>query len=158
MRYQYVYAAEIRGLLPPGDTEITIDIPSIGGSITYTGDVDSIPEVADLRTAVGQQLLAGFVGDRTEDLKRAVLSIRRNRHTHASHQVIAIVRATGEVEDFELKFAREDDEFIVCLGDTPTKDIQRSCRKDMQPLLTALRLASRHFDKNTDRLRLLLSK
>lgn len=123
-----------------------IDIPTIGGSVTYTGDENSIPEVVDLKSAAGGQLLGGLagksIGDRDAELARAVQRIRQNRRVPNSHAALAIVRVTGEIENFELKHTREDDGFVICLGESPSKDIQKSHRTHVQSLLAALHLAS----------------
>lgn len=146
MRYQYVFVAQIRGLIPPKGTEIVVGIAALGGSVTYTGDVDSIPEVVDLKHAVGEQLLGGLAGksvvDRDAELRHAVQRIRQNRRTLNSHETLAIIRAVGETEDFELQHTREDDRFVICLGDSPTKNVQKSHRSYVQSLLAALHLAS----------------
>jgi len=146
MRYQYVFVAEIRGLIPPKGTEIVIDAPIIGGSVTYTDDRNSIPEVVDLKSTVGGQLLGTLggksIGDREAELRHGVQLIRQKRQASNSHDALAIVRATGETEDFALEQIREDEKFIVFLGDSPAKDIQKSHKSYVQSLLAALLLAS----------------
>lgn len=146
MRYEYVFVAEVRGLLPSKGTEVVVDVPAIGGSVTYTGDGNSIPEVVDLKSAMGRQLMGGLadksVGNRDAELKLAVQRIRQNRRTPHSYEALMIVKAMGETEDFELKQAREDNEFIVCLGGSPAKDIQKSNRSYVQSLLAALHITS----------------
>lgn len=148
MRYQYVFVAEIRGLVPTKEAEIVIDVPTIGGSVTYTANRDSIPEIVDLGSALGEQLLGGLGGkaveDRNAELKRAVRLIRQKREKPNSTETLVIVQATGNTEDFELKHTHEDDGFIVCLGDSPAKDIQKIHINHVQSLLAALHLASPH--------------
>lgn len=146
MRYHYVFVAEIRGLVPPKGAEIVVDVPAIGGSVTYTADGNSIPEVVDLKSAVGRQLLVGLAGrtvkGRNAELKCAVQLIREKRRTPNSVEALAILQATGDTEDFELEHTREDEGFIVCLGDSPAKDIQKLHKSYVQSLLAALHLAS----------------
>lgn len=146
MRYEYIFVTEIRGLLPPKGAEIVVSVPAIGGSITYTGEGNSIPEIVDLKSAVGGQLLGGLAGksirDRDAELERAVQRIRQNRRTSSSREALVIVRAAGETDDFELKHTREDDGFVVYLGDSPIKEIQKTHRSYVRSLLAALHLAS----------------
>jgi len=149
MRYQHVFVAQIRGLLPPKEAEIMIDIPAIGGSVTYTGDVNSIPKIVDLKSAVGKQMLVGLagesIGNRSAALECEVQRIRQTRRAASNtHEMLVIVRMTGETEDFELEHTREDDGFIVCLGDSPFKNIQKSNKSHVQSLLASLHLASPH--------------
>src|SRR5690606_37463928 len=87
--------------------EILIHMPQIGGSVTYNADSESIPEVIDLRTAAATQLLGGLAGraveDRRADLKQKVQLARQKRRTINTSQMLVILQATGDVEDFELK-------------------------------------------------------
>lgn len=146
MRYEYVFIAEIRGLVPPREAEIVLDVPGVDGSVTYTGDRDAIPMVVDLKSVIGRQLLSGLAGkavtDRSAELKRAVNSIRQNRKKSEYHEALVIIKVTGEVKDFELEHCREEEEFILCLGNSPAKDIQKFHKNYIQSFQAALHLAA----------------
>jgi len=146
MRYRYVLVAEIRGLMPPAGTEMVIDVPRVSGTITYTANRDSIPEVVDTRAAISSLMMRGLAGKFVEDpgaaRRRKVLEIRHARRAANSPNMLVILDINSVTEDFELIHTREEDEFIVSFGESPAKSIRGSHERYVQSLFTALSLSA----------------
>lgn len=147
MRYRYIFAARIQGLIAP-EAPIVLEVPRASGTITYTGDSEAIPQVVDLRSAIGSLMLGGLAGRSLGDAKierdRSVAKIRQGRASEKQGNSLVILDISGQVEDFELVHTREDDDFIVCLGDSPAKSIRSSHERYVQSLLAAISISSPH--------------
>ena len=147
MRYRYIFAARIQGLIAP-ETDVVVEVSRVSGTITYTGDCEAIPQVVDLRSAIGSLMLGGLAGRGPGDVKierdQAVSKIRQARVSEKSGNSLVIVDINSQIEDFELAHTREEDDFIVCLGDSPAKSIRSSHERYIQSLLAAISIASPH--------------
>lgn len=145
MRYRYVLVAEMQGLIVTGGPLI-VEAPGLNGALTYTADRDAIPEIVDIRGAIASLLLGGLAGRASEDAKvareRAVAQIRLARKSARAVGALAILDVIGEIADFELTHTREDEDFIICLGETPAKAIRVSHERYAQSLLAAISISS----------------
>lgn len=145
MKYEYVFAAEVRGLMGGTDDIIkVINIPDAQATITYSNNRNLIPEDIDLRAALGTQMLGRLVGKAAADheLMHMVRATRQRRQTEAQTEMLVLLKITGDIEDFELQHFREETGYIFSLGESPTKYIKKLHQNCVQSLLIALNLTS----------------
>lgn len=152
MRYSYTNAYQLMGVTSPktGDGALVVDFTKPTGRAKLTGDIDSIPLVADQAAVVGNQMLGALFGEAEEGtpeerVARGVAKVREQRASEVGAVAILLFEAEGDVDDFEIESQREINPFVFSVCDSPKKEIRARYESAINGIHAAIAIASPHF-------------